>query len=151
MQAESGPVVDESKYAEPSVQAVPEIAPPKSGGGWFSSGQIDERKQYEKDGSQSHNVRRLAAYGGVIMAGILYLSGLAAIALFLGLLPCYPRVDASMWHIVVSVLVALFTVPTVLLVAILKVTSPAQTDELPATAHEALGKMLEKVVDKIFD
>ena len=54
-----------------------------------------------------------------------------------------------MWHIVVAVLVALFTVPTVLVIAILKVTSPNQSTEMPASVYEALGKMVEKAIDKI--
>jgi hypothetical protein len=53
-----------------------------------------------------------------------------------------------MLHIVVAILIALFTVPTVLVIAILRVTSPAQDSELPTTAHEAIGKMVEKAVDK---
>lgn len=130
-------------------QSVPDIDPPKTG--WFAWWANDERKQFEKDGSQSHNVRRLAAYGGVAMAAILYFAGIFAIGLFLGLVPGHPPFEAEKWHIVVSVLVALFTVPTVLLIAILKVTSPTQSGELPSTAHEAIGKMFEKIVDKMLD
>ncbi len=129
-------------------QIVPPIKAPSTS--WWPLGaERDERKQIEKDGSQNHNVRRLAAYGGVAVSALLYLAGLGAIALFLGLIPGHARVDSSMWHIIVAVLVALFTVPTVLVIAILKVTSPSQASELPTTAHEALGKMVEKVVDKI--
>lgn len=133
-----------------ATQIVPPITPPSAK--WWQFGlERDERKQIEKDGSQSHNVRRLAAYGGVGIAAVLYLAGLGAIALFIGLIPGHVRVDSSMWHIVVAVLVALFTVPTVLVIAILKVTSPSHASELPTTAHEALGKMFEKFVDKICD
>ncbi|MDD2917390.1 hypothetical protein [Rhodoferax sp.] len=131
-----------------AAQIVPPIKAP-SKKFWQFGQERDERKQIEKDGSQSHNVRRLAAYGGVVVSAILYLAGLGVIALFLGLIPGHGRVDPSMWHIVVAVLVALFTVPTVLVIAILKVTSPSHASELPTTAHEALGKMFEKVVDKI--
>ena len=134
-----------------SAQIVPAISAPPSKSWWQGGNERDERKQIEKDGSQSHNVRRLAAYGGVVIAAVLYLAGIGAIALFLGLIPSNGRVDSAMWHIVVAVLVALFTVPTVLLIAILKVTSPSQASELPTTAHEALGKMVEKVIDKICD
>lgn len=133
-----------------ATQIVPPIKAPSTK--WWPFGrERDERKQIEKDGSQSHNVRRLAAYGGVVFAAVLYLAGLGAIALFLGLLPNHERIDASMWHIVVAVLVALFTVPTVLVIAILKVTSPSHASDLPTTAHEALGKMFEKFVDKVCD
>lgn len=127
-------------------QIVPPVKPPKTP--WFSR-ERDERKQFEKDGSQNHNVRRIAAYGGVLFVGALYAAGLFTIALFLGLVPGQARVDPGMWHIVVAILVALFTVPTVLLIAILKVTSPSQSAELPPTVHEAIGKMIEKAVDKL--
>jgi hypothetical protein len=133
-----------------AAQIVPPVAAPSTKR-WPFGRERDERKQIEKDGSQSHNVRRLAAYGGVTFAAVLYLAGLGAIALFLGVFPAHPPIDASMWHIVVAVLLALFTVPTVLLIAILKVTSPSQTTELPKSVHEALGKMIEKVVDKVCD
>ena len=132
-----------------STQIVPPVSPPAAKWYQFGKKEFDERNQIEKDGSQSHNVRRLAAYGGVVVVSVLYLAGLGAIALFLGLIPGHAKVDAPMWHIVVTVLIALFTVPTVLLIAILKVTSPSHASELPSTVHEALGKMCEKVVDKI--
>jgi len=131
-----------------AAQIVPPIKAPSTK--WWSTGlERDERKQIEKDGSQNHNVRRLAAYGGVAVSALLYLAGLGSIALFLGLIPGYKIVDPLMWNIVVAVLVPLFTVPTVLVIAILKVTSSSQTYELPATAHEAIGKMIEKITDKI--
>lgn len=145
---------DTSLDVQPPATGVAQVVPPVVAPAtrwWQFWQERDERNQLERDGSQSHNVRRLAAYGGVAFAGLLYLCGLASIALFLGLVPGTPRVDATMWHIVVSVLVALFTVPTVLLIVILKVTSPSQTSDLPTSVHEALGKMVEKVVDKVCD
>lgn len=132
-------------------QPIPPVVPAKSRSGLFSWFERDERNQLEKDGAQSHRVRRIAAYGGLIVACVLYLAGLVAIALVLGLLSHlgFERVDADMWHIVVAVLVALFTVPTVLVIAILKVTSPNQSTEMPTSVYEALGKMVEKAIDKI--
>lgn len=132
-----------------ATQIVPPVIPPSTRWWWPFGRERDERKQIEKDGSQSHNVRRLAAYGGVCFACILYVAGLAAIALFLGLVPGHEKVDPKMWHIVVAVLIALFTVPTVLLIAILKVTSPSPQSDLPVSVHEALGKLIEKFVDKV--
>lgn len=129
---------------------IPPVTPPKKRGvGWFSW-EADERNQLEKDGSQSHNIRRVAAYGALVLAFVLYMGGLAAIALFLGLFPNRPRVDAGMWHIVVATLVALFTVPTVLIIAVLKTSAGLKAeDSMPASFQEALGKMIEKLVDKI--
>lgn len=132
-------------------QAIPPVPPAIGRSRWFFWFERDERNQLEKDGEQSHRVRRIAAYGGLFVASVLYLAGLVAIALVLGLLSSFgfERVDADMWHIVVAVLVALFTVPTVLVIAILKVTSPNQGGEMPASVHEAIGKMVEKVFDKV--
>ena len=134
-----------------SVPIPPVDTPAKKSGlfGWLFP--PDERKQFEKDASQSHNLRRFAAYGGLIVATILYGAGLCAIAVFLGIWPHTEKVTSDMWHIVVAVLIALFTVPTVLVIAILKVSAPTQDSELPATVYEALGKIVEKVVDKLVD
>ncbi len=133
---------------EGATQIVPTV-PPISKNWKFWGREKDERNQLEKDGSQSHNIRRIAAYGAIIFAAALYLAGVGAIALFLGLIPSTTAATPEMWHIVVAVLIALFTVPTVLIVAVLRVTSPTQSTELPTTVHEALGKMLEKIVDKV--
>ncbi len=132
-------------------EPIPPVEPPKTGTGisWqFWKSAPDERCQLEKDGSQRHKLRRLAAYGSIFFAGLLYLAGLATIGLVLGICPEYKPVAADMWHIVVAVLVALFTVPTVLVIAVLRVTGTQADESLPTTAHEALGKMLEKIVDK---
>lgn len=129
-------------------ETIPPVQPPLKSRGFFGP---DERKQFEKDGSQSHNVRRVAAYGGLFVSITLYTAGLFVIAVFLGLWPCAVKITSDMWHIVVAILIALFTVPTVLVIAILKVTSPAQDSELPTTAHEAIGKLFEKFVEKILD
>lgn len=130
-----------------ATQVVPVIKAPSTS--WWQLGGSDERKQFEKDGSQNHNVRRIAAYGGIIFAVLLYAGGLIAIARILGFFPSHPAFDSDMWHIVVAILITLFTVPTVLLIAILKVTSPAASTEVPASVHELLGKMVEKLVDKV--
>jgi hypothetical protein len=145
-QLEEGAAMDATRAA--ISETIPPVQPPAKSGGVFAP---DERKQFEKDGSQSHNVRRVAAYGGLFVATILYAAGLYAIAIFLGVLPGSERVEADMWHVVVATLITLFTVPTVLVIAILKVTSPSQESELPATVHEAMGKMVEKAMDKLFD
>lgn len=116
---------------------------------WFGA-EADERDQIEKDGSQSHNIRRIAAYGGLLIVLVLYACGVFAIALFLGLLPPYKAVAPEMWHIVALVLAALFTAPTVLLLAVLRATT--RRDDGPATSvHEALGQALMKILEKLVD
>lgn len=132
-----------------TAQIVPTVAPPRTKW-WNWSRERDERNQIEKDASQSHNIRRLAAYGGLVFVGVLYVAGLVAIAIFLDLIPGQPcKQQATEWHTVVAVLIPLFTVPTALVIVILKVTSSPQSSELPTTAYEAMGKMIEKIVDKI--
>lgn len=114
------------------------------------------REKAEQEGVEGksrrldHTLRSLAGYGALGFAFLLYASGLFAIALFLGLFPCWPRVQAEMWHIVVATLVALFTVPTFLVMAVLRssavVRKDASADNLHATVGEKLFKLLDKLI-----
>lgn len=132
---------------------IPVVPTPKPTAWWqWRSAERDERKQLEKDGSQSHNIRRIAAYGGLLLVLALYGCGVVAIALFLGLLPGHDAAKPEYWHIVAIVLAALFTVPTVLLLAVLRAVAISKGDDsLPQSMHEALGQALMKVFDKLVD
>ncbi len=125
----------------------------RSNGFWpWGTDEQDERNQLERDGSQSHNIRRVASYGALAVVLGMYGFGVFVIALFLGLVPCFPAVGADKWHIVVTVLAALFTVPTVLLLAVMRSTTATRRDEgLPQSTHEALGQAVSKIFDKIVD
>lgn len=108
----------------------------------------------EKGRKLDHSLRTLAGYGALLLALVMYSSGLAAIALFLGLFPCIaPPVEADQWHIVVAVLVALFSVPTFLVVAVLRsanlLRKEAADDSHDPDWREALMRLMEKVVDKV--
>lgn len=132
---------------------IPPVEPPKVTAWWrFSGPEADERDQIEKDGSQSHNIRRIAAYGGLVVVLLLYCCGIAAIVLFLGLMPGHADKAAKpeTWHLVALVLAALFTVPTVVLLAVLRATT-RRDEGLPASVHEALGQVVMKLVDKVVD
>lgn len=137
----------------PSGEAVsiPEPKPPTRSGffGLFSR-EADDRNQLERDGSQSHNIRRIAAYGAMLMIVVMYSSGLYAIGFFLGLVPSSQLIGADRWHIVVAVLVALFTVPTVLGIAVMRLAA-TRAEEVPTTVHEWIAKIVDKLTDKISD
>ena len=126
--------------------AIPDVSAPS---GRLGANESAELNQFDKDGVQSHGIRGVAAYGGLCFAAVLYLAGLCAVAFFLGIWPCTSMVDEKAWHIVVAVLFVLFSVPTVLVIAVIKMASPSARSELPATVHEAMGRILEKAIDKL--
>lgn len=96
-----------------------------------------------------HSLRTWAGYGALAFACLMYAAGLLAIALFLGLFPCWPRVQADMWHIVVATLVALFTVPTFLVMAVLRSSGAVRKDADADNLHAAIGEKAMKVLDKL--
>lgn len=113
---------------------------------WESS--ADERNQLEKDGSQSHNIRRIAAYGALLLATMMYIGAFVVLGVALGFIPTVEKFKELDWHILATMLVPLFTVPTVLIIGVLKVTTRTQ-DDVPQSVQEALGKMVEKAFDKL--
>lgn len=137
----------------PPDATIPEPVVPPTGIFQAVFGQsVDERNQLEKDGQQSHNIRRFAAYGALLVALLMYAGGAVVVAAFLGVIPGQERVKPEMWNIVVTVLAAAFTVPTVLVLAVLKSTvSKSKEEEIPNSVHEALGKMFTNLFDKLID
>ena len=98
-----------------------------------------------------HRLRWFAGYGALALAVIMYLAGLGAAALFLGLYLPFPAVKADMWHIVVATLAALFSVPTVLLLSVLRSTTVVRKDAETDSLHAAVGEKVMQVVDRIID
>lgn len=141
MQHNNGPT-----QPSPDAMAIPEI---KAGSGKVGASEHAELNQFAKDSIQTHGIRRYAAYGGLVFVGVLYIAGLFAVARFLGVYPAACMVGQEVWHIVAAVLFVLFSVPTVLLIAILKSTSPSAQSSLPPTAHEAIGRMIERLIEKL--
>lgn len=113
-------------------------------------GADDERNQLEKDGSQSHNIRRIAAYGALLLATLMYGSALVVLGAMLGFIETPNKKVNFEWHELATMLVPLFTVPTVLLIGVLRMTSRTQ-EEVPKSAQEALGQMVQKIFDKLTD
>ena len=111
-----------------------------------------ELDMFERNLRQQYWIRGFAGGLGLVMCALLYVSGIAAAAVFLGLCPYLPAAKPDMWHIVVATLAALFTVPTVILLAVLRTVAVEKKDEgMPTSVHEALGQMLTKIVDKLTD
>lgn len=97
-------------------------------------------------------MRRVAGYGALIFAGCFYLAGLAAAIHFSGL-GCalgWPLFSGS-WHISTSILVALFSVPTVLVLAIFRNTAVPAKDSETDSMHAALGSKLMQILEKTID
>lgn len=94
-------------------QSLPEEIPPHL--------DVKAKKEGElfEDGSKlDHSLRRWSGYGALLLAFVMYVGGLVAIALFIGFLPSIaPAAKGDSWHIIATVLVALFSVPTVLVLA----------------------------------
>jgi hypothetical protein len=91
------------------------------------------------------SVRRWVSYGALITAAILYLAGLVAIAAFwYGVAHGY--VTAPLWPFYVTTLVALFSVPTGLVVGVLRSNSRSSEREDASTLNEAVGAKLLDVV-----
>lgn len=143
------PTVPDLSTADPIPNPIP--VPNVQSSWWrFWERSTDERNQLEKDGSQSHNIRRIAAYGALLLATMMYIGAFVVLGVALGFIPTMVKIKELEWHILATMLVPLFTVPTVLIVGVLKVTTRTQ-DDVPQSVQEALGKMVEKVFDKLTD
>jgi hypothetical protein len=110
-----------------------------------------EKGQFTDAEELDHSLRKWAARGGLVGVAVFYIAGLLAVALVLGICPNYPAVSADKWHIVVSVLVALFSVPTVILLAVLRSASLIRKDEASDSLHEAIGQKVMSVLDKVIE
>jgi len=116
-----------------------------------TSQEMAELSQLERDASQNHNIRRVAAYGALACAAALYAAGLYAVAHIVGLVSEVHRFTPEMWHIATIVVAALFTVPTVLILAVLRATSKAAQPRGHAgeAIHEWLGRTVVDAVEKL--
>jgi hypothetical protein len=95
-------------------------------------------------------LRRIAGYGALFLALGMYAAGLFAIGLFIGLWPCIAEpAEAEQWHIVVAVLIALFSVPTLLLLSVLRSTSLMRKDAEVDSLHAVLGEKVLGLMEKL--
>lgn len=111
-----------------------------------------EESSFLEDGKKlDHSLRSLAGYGALILAVLMYMAGLAAIAFFIGLCPNYGRVSEGHWHLVVSTLVALFSIPTILVLAVLRSAGQKHADKELDSIHSAIGEKVVSVIEKILE
>ncbi|OWQ48276.1 hypothetical protein CDL60_06780 [Roseateles noduli] len=101
------------------------------------------------------SLRAWAARGGLAAVAVLYAAGLFSLSLFVGVFDHWPAVSADKWHIVVTTVVALFSVPTMILLTIIRSSSSVKTEPDAATKNfhtligEKLLSLLEKLADKV--
>lgn len=130
--------------AEGSIpESIPEpelafVAGTKNEGGLFDAAQVKVLDL---------GLRRYAGWGALILALVFYALGIVAIALFLGIFPFRPAVGSDHWHIVVAVLVALFSVPTFLLLSVFRSTSAKEQDH--QSLHEAVGNRVLNLLENL--
>ncbi|MDR2853091.1 MAG: hypothetical protein LBV61_08600 [Burkholderiaceae bacterium] len=111
---------------------------------------LAEQQAFDKSGRQlDRNLRRVAGYGALVVAGILYCVGICLVLQSVG--PTPVNVQAPNWHTVIAAFVALFTVPTVLVLAVLRSTSFATKDAQADSLHALIGTKLMSLVDKLID
>lgn len=88
------------------------------------------------------------------MAALLHVAGVFALGVFIGLFDHWPAAQPDQWHIVVTAVIALFSVPTLILLTVIRSSSPAKQPTDPSTAnlHTLVGEkvlnLLEKLADK---
>jgi len=110
----------------------------------------DEEKAFDRDGQRlDRSLRRAAGIAALWFAAFFYLAGLMAAMHFAGLGGRF-KFEGS-WHIVTSVLVALFSVPTVLILAVFRATSAVKKDSDTDSLHAAIGSKVMGLLDKVID
>ena len=88
------------------------------------------------------------------MAALLHVAGVFALGVFIGLFDHWPAAQPDQWHIVVTAVIALFSVPTLILLTVIRSSSQAKqpTDPSTDTLHTLVGEkvlnLLEKLADK---
>ena len=116
-----------------------------------------------------YKIRRASTFGGLGVAGALYVIGVLVILKLMTIWPfnCMPSMEITDavaqivecpdpmvlgegWHGVAGVMLALFSVPTVLLIAILRMSSSKRSplpDSLYTTVADKLTAALERALD----
>ncbi|MBO9688556.1 MAG: hypothetical protein J7598_18295 [Mitsuaria chitosanitabida] len=114
-----------------------------------------------------YRLKRASAYGGLTIAGALYAIGVMVVLRQMGIWPfdCIPisdladdvlhmvecpvpGADTSSWHVFIAIMIALFSVPTVLVISILRGAS-AKKDVAADNAYSLVGEKLMGVVDSL--
>jgi hypothetical protein len=85
----------------------------------------------------------------LVVATILYTAGLVLAFEFAK--PGPIGLPLPSWHVIAATLAALFTVPTVLVLAVLRSTSLASKDSEADSLHAAIGTKVMSLLDKLVD
>lgn len=137
----------------PFVSAERQRASPEPGG--FNVAVLDYR------------LKRASAYGGLGIAVLLYAIGVMVILRQMAIWPfdCVPisdladdvlhmvecstpGADSASWHVFIAIMIALFSVPTVLVISILRGSS-AKKDVAADNAYSLLGEKLMGMIDSL--
>ena len=99
------------------------------------------------------SLRAWAGRGGLAAAAVLYAAGLFSLSVFVGVFDHWPAVSADKWHIVVTTVVALFSVPTMILLTIIRSSSSMKTepDTTTKNLHTLIGEKLLNLLEKLAD
>lgn len=139
------PIVPSAVPPPPPAPVVPPVEIPVVDSPPVSS--VAEQSSIEGDSRRlDHGLRKWAAWAAIGISLVMYLVGVKVI--FATLKAAGAPVPIS-WHLAVAALAACFTVPTILLLAVLKSTNTATKDDRTDSLHEALGKGLVGVCEKI--
>nr|WP_297530348.1 hypothetical protein [uncultured Roseateles sp.] len=116
-----------------------------------------------------YKIKRAGTFGGLSIAGVLYLVGVLVILKLMGIWPfnCTPVTEVTStlsrvvecthvaigegaWHGIAGVMLALFSVPTVLLIAILR-TASAKREPLPDTVYTTAADKFANALERVFE
>jgi hypothetical protein len=116
-----------------------------------------------------YKIKRAGTFGGLSIAGVLYLVGVLVILKLMAIWPfnCSPVAEVTStlsrviectgaaigegaWHGIAGVMLALFSVPTVLLIAILRTASPKR-EPLPDTVYSTVADKFAAALERVFE
>jgi hypothetical protein len=144
--------------AEPPLMPVPAVDEPTAG----------ELKKFDSE-VLDYKIKRASTFGGLSVAGALYFVGVLVILKLMTIWPfnCLPlaeitdsyarivectnpMIQGDGWHGVAGVMLALFSVPTVLLIAILRMASPKK-EPLPDTVFTTVADKFAAALGRVFE
>ncbi|ANH66473.1 hypothetical protein ABE85_00885 [Mitsuaria sp. 7] len=116
-----------------------------------------------------YKIKRASTFGGLSVAGALYLVGVLVILKLMTIWPfdcspvaeisdsfarivecTSPMIQGNGWHGIAGVMLALFSVPTVLLIAILRMASPKR-EPLPDTVFTTVADKFATALERVFE
>ncbi len=132
-----------------SESGVPQEIPPVEVPEQVGAAELSEAEALDHEARRlDHSLRMWAGYGALIVAAILYFVGLFVVCVFVNLAIHRPDSSGELWHIVVSTLVALFSVPTFLVFAVLRHAKPSNNGADDEMLHTAIGGKVVALVAK---